>query len=47
MANTDTALINPIIDHNDIICPNADGQPMADNTKQFCWITSIKLMGVQ
>jgi Uma2 family endonuclease len=43
MANIDTALINPIVDRDDIIYPDSDGQPMADNTKQFRWITTIKL----
>jgi Uma2 family endonuclease len=43
MANTDTALINQIVDRDDIIYPDSDGQPMADNTKQFRWITTIKL----
>ncbi|MEW6497640.1 MAG: Uma2 family endonuclease [Cyanobacteriota bacterium] len=27
----------------DIIYPDSDGQPMADNTKQFNWIVAIKL----
>jgi Uma2 family endonuclease len=27
----------------DIIYPESDGQPMADNTKQFNWIVAIKL----
>ena len=27
---------------NQIIYPDSDGQPMADNTKQFRWITVIK-----
>jgi Uma2 family endonuclease len=26
----------------EIIYPDSDGQPMADNTKQFCWIVTIK-----
>jgi Uma2 family endonuclease len=26
----------------DIIYPDSDGQPMADNTKQFRWIVTIK-----
>jgi len=28
--------------NSDIIYPDSDGQPMADNTKQFCWIVTIK-----
>jgi Uma2 family endonuclease len=27
---------------NEIVYPDSDGQPMADNTKQFQWITVIK-----
>jgi Uma2 family endonuclease len=27
---------------NQIVYPDSDGQPMADNTKQFRWITVIK-----
>jgi Uma2 family endonuclease len=27
---------------NEIVYPDSDGQPMADNTKQFRWITVIK-----
>ena len=26
----------------EIIYPDSDGQPMADNTKQFRWIVTIK-----
>jgi hypothetical protein len=25
----------------DIIYPESDDQPMADNTKQFCWIVTF------
>lgn len=27
---------------SDVIYPDSDGQPMADNTKQFRWIVTIK-----
>ena len=27
---------------NPILYPDSDGQPMADNTKQFRWIVTIK-----
>jgi Uma2 family endonuclease len=26
----------------EIVYPDSDGQPMADNTKQFCWIVTIQ-----
>jgi hypothetical protein len=25
-----------------ILYPDSDGQPISDNTKQFCWIVIIK-----
>ncbi len=28
--------------HHDVVYPESDGQPMADNTVQFQWITTIK-----
>ena len=30
------------LDHQPVIYPDSDGQPMADNTKQFRWIVTIK-----
>lgn len=43
----ETLLENPISeefldDFDEIIYPDSDGQPMADNTKQFEWIATIK-----
>ncbi len=29
-------------DSNAVIYPDSDGKPMADNTKQFCWIVVIQ-----
>lgn len=43
MATTDNALIPTVVDRDDIIYPDSDGQPMADNTKQFRWITTLKI----
>ena len=30
------------VNHRDLVYPDSDGQPMADNTKQFRWIVTIK-----
>lgn len=32
----------PSIEKTDIVYPESDGQPMADNTRQFRWIVTIK-----
>jgi Uma2 family endonuclease len=32
----------PSVEKTDIVYPESDGQPMADNTKQFRWIVTIK-----
>lgn len=33
---------SPVVDIDEIIYPESDGQPMADNSKQFRWIVTIK-----
>ena len=35
-------MISPLAKTQSILYPDSDGQPMADNTKQFDWISSIK-----
>jgi hypothetical protein len=37
-----TQLAEPVVFADDIIYPDSDGKPMADNTQQFRWITTIK-----
>jgi len=37
---TNSSQLAPQVD-NEIIYPDSDGQPMADNTKQFDWISNI------
>ncbi len=39
-----TAMVQqiPVETTSEIIYPDSDGQPMADNTKQFRWIVVIK-----
>lgn len=32
----------PSVEETDTVYPESDGQPMADNTKQFRWIVTIK-----
>jgi Uma2 family endonuclease len=36
-----TTLVEPVTQAA-IVYPESDGQPMADNTKQFCWIVTIE-----
>ena len=31
-----------VLDHSEVIYPESDGQPMAENTRQFEWIVTIK-----
>ena len=35
-------MVRELSQSTDIIYPDSDGQPMADNTKQFRWIVVIK-----
>jgi Uma2 family endonuclease len=35
-------LTEPVVFTDDVIYPDSDGKPMADNTQQFRWITTIK-----
>src|SRR5208282_1550362 len=34
--------ITPLLQKRDIVYPESDGLPLADNTTQFRWITTIK-----
>mgnify|MGYP000910913759 CR=1 FL=1 len=42
MAAVMTAMTAPIQPTSEVVYPESDGRPMADNTKQYRWITTIQ-----